>query len=413
MIKGNIMKLNKNNEVVFEISEKIVPGFSKTKEKQYVSIIGLTKENKIAFVKIQEKNRSWELPGGAVLKEENIIDAANREFFEETGMKLIDSMHVITIKNVYENTNVVHSCVFIVVGIIDETIPQKKIDDSEIIECLLLNEAPNECTFGQKYINKLIDLAVSKFSVEKNYKMWNKAAKSYDEQTIISENDIHYGPLIPGEKKLQLIPNLMGADVLDLGCGAGHNLISMKSLGAKTGLGIDFCEEQIKKAKEKLDQPFEFIVGNILDSTLIKKEKFDFVISVFVISFIKDLDGFFDIIKQNLKSGGYVIISTDHPNRNLLECNKASVDTNNNNSRVRYWNIPNDNSIPYIHCLHTFEEISSAFKNAGLVLDDIIEPQVLPLDKIENAPYISSYYVNRHNEMLANPYTIIFKAHKP
>ena len=73
------MKANKNGEINFKISEKLLPGFSNVQEKRFVSIIGLAKNNKIAFVRIQEKNRSWELPGGAILEEESIIKAAERE----------------------------------------------------------------------------------------------------------------------------------------------------------------------------------------------------------------------------------------------------------------------------------------------------------------------------------------------
>ena len=406
------MKLNENDEIIFEISDKIVPGFSNTQEKLYVSIIGLNKDNKIAFVRIQEKNRSWELPGGAILKGENIIDAANREFSEETGMKLIDAIHVLTIKNVYENTNIVHSSVFVIVGVIDERIPQKMIVDSEIEECVLLDKAPNNCTFGRNYINELIECAMSKFSVEKNHEMWNKAAESYDKQTFISENDIHYGPIIPGEKELKLIYDLTGASVLDLGCGAGHNLMAMKNLGAKSGFGIDFCEEQIKRAKEKVNTHLEFVVGNISDLTLVRKEKFDLVISVFAISFIGNLDNLFNIIAQNLKPGGNVIISTDHPDRKLSDTNRTN-DSVNNHSRLRYWNIPNEDAMPYIHYLHSYEEITSALKKSGLILDDVITPQVLPMNEIEKAPYRSTYYIHRYKEMTENPYTIIFKAHKP
>lgn len=404
------MKVNSNGEIIFKITEKLLPGFSSNvQEKLFVSIIGFTKDNKIAFVKLNEKKRSWELPGGAVLENEPIINAAKREFFEETGMQLIYPVKTLTIKNMYENVNKIHSSVFVVVGLIDENSIPSTVTDSEIEKCSLLSYVPNTCTFGKAYIKDLIQTALSKFNSEKNREMWNKAAQNYDEQTFISEIDVHYGPLLPGESKLKLLPDLREKQVLDLGCGTGNNLIALKNNGAKSGLGIDFCEEQIQRAKEKLSSPFELMVGDITNLDFIRNEKFDVVISVFAISFIKDIDKFFYIINQNLKPGGCVIVSTDHPNRKL----SGSLISKNNNSRLRYWNISNQISIPYFHFLHSNIELSNAIKQAGLVLDQIIEPKILPLEKIKDAPYRSQYYIDRYKELSQEPYTIIFKAHKP
>lgn len=323
------------------------------------------------------------------------------------------AVNAVTIRNIYENVNKVHSSVFVVVGLINEAIPAQDIFDYEIAECLLLDTVPVNCTFEQTYVNELIQYAISRFSVKKNLEMWNKASQSYDDQTTISESDIHYGPLIPGESELQLLSNLSGKYILDLGCGAGYNLIAAKNLGAKGGRGIDFCENQIKRAKEKINLPFSLIVGEIADKSLIEKEKFDIVISIFSISFIESLDNFFYIIEQNLKPGGSVVISTDHPNRKLSDNFIIKEGKKCNQSRLRYWNIPNEKSIPYVHYLHSYSELNSAIQKAGLIVDKVIVPKVLPLEKIEKAPYRSLYYINRYQEMLKEPYTIIFKAYKP
>lgn len=402
------MRVDNNGEVTFKITEKLLPGFSNVQERKFVSVVGLTTNNKVAFVKNREENREWELPGGAILKDEPITKAAEREFLEETGMKLNCAVITLTIKNIYENVNRIHSSVYVVVGLIDENIQQKKIFDDEIEQCLLMDSAPANCTFGQSYNNELIQCAISRFSIAKNQEMWNKAAESYDDQTFISDNDLHYGPLLPGESLLHLLSKLSGKKVLDLGCGAGNNLMSLNHIGAKSGLGIDFCKEQINRAKEKLNSNFELIVGDITDISLVRKEKFDVVISVFAISFIEDLDKFFYIVRQNLKLGGCVVVSTDHPNRKLSD----NIVTQNNYSRLRYWNIPNQTAIPYIHYLHSYDEIKEAIQKSGLILDEILEPSILPLDRIKEAPYRSSYYINRYEEMLATPYTIIYKAHK-
>ncbi|MBL7012580.1 MAG: hypothetical protein ISR85_06605, partial [Kiritimatiellales bacterium] len=37
---------------------------------------------------------------------------------------------------------------------------------------------------------------------------WNDIAELYQKETRISTSDFHYGPLLPGDSQLELLPNI-------------------------------------------------------------------------------------------------------------------------------------------------------------------------------------------------------------
>lgn len=399
-------------KIIFDISESIVPDFVYTDERRFVSVIGISKNNKIVFVRSAEQDREWELPGGTVLAGESYLDAGKREFFEETGLHIQSAREVLKIENVYGKNKKVHSHVSVIAGIINDQDTIKCLDP-EIAECTLFEEVPGHCTFGRDYIIDIISKAIDKFSVLQNQDMWGVAAKSYNEQTFISKEDVHYGPLLPGESSLHLLPLLNDAYVLDLGCGAGCNLAALQNFGAKGGTGIDFCSAQIKEARKNLGSSCNLIVGDFSNPSYVQKNSYDLVISVFSLTFISDLNNIFNIINQNLKPGGCVIISTDHPNRRVENSDKKETNTNISRLQLHNWRIPNQKDVPYVRYIHSLNNLKQAMKDAGFMIDLIMEPVPLPFDKLSEAPYQSAYFTARYDEILHNPYTLILKAYKP
>jgi 2-polyprenyl-3-methyl-5-hydroxy-6-metoxy-1,4-benzoquinol methylase len=82
-----------------------------------------------------------------------------------------------------------------------------------------------------------------------NQKGWNKVASMFYGGTALPK----YGPLAATEDVLNLIPDLRGKRVLEVGCGSGHTLAYLwASKNARELWGLDFAEEQISFAKELL-----------------------------------------------------------------------------------------------------------------------------------------------------------------
>lgn len=79
---------------------------------------------------------------------------------------------------------------------------------------------------------------------------WNELADCYQRQTRISRSDFHYGPLLPGDGQLRLLPpQLAGLHCLELGCGGAQNSLFLASRGASC-TGADISERQLQLARQ-------------------------------------------------------------------------------------------------------------------------------------------------------------------
>ena len=102
---------------------------------------------------------------------------------------------------------------------------------------------------------------------------WNIISRFYQAKTTISLEDVHYGPISPGESELKLLGNVKGKKILEIGCGGGQNSIVLAKWGAKP-VGLDLSEVQIKHAQKlakKEHVSVAFHVGNMEDPSAFKK----------------------------------------------------------------------------------------------------------------------------------------------
>ena len=58
-------------------------------------------------------------------------------------------------------------------------------------------------------------------SIDCNRRSWNTVSASYQAERRISTDDVHYGPLAPGERELRLLGDVAGRCVIEIGCGGG------------------------------------------------------------------------------------------------------------------------------------------------------------------------------------------------
>ena len=93
--------------------------------------------------------------------------------------------------------------------------------------------------------------------------------------------------LIEIPQLFELIGNVEGKTILDLGCGAGGHDRKLIELGAKNVLGIDISTKMIKVAeKNKNSEKIEYKVMSMNDIDKLN-QKFDLVISSLAIHYVK------------------------------------------------------------------------------------------------------------------------------
>ncbi len=142
---------------------------------------------------------------------------------------------------------------------------------------------------------------------------WNTMAKAYEE---FNNTEDSYSFNIEWPCIKELLPNLNGKNVVDLGCGTGiFTFLLEKSCPAKI-VGIDFSEEMLEIAKEKAKankSNAEFVLHDATTCKDVIKEPVDFIFSSTTSHYIENLAQLFENVSASLKSGGECIFSIIHP----------------------------------------------------------------------------------------------------
>ncbi|MCC7299606.1 MAG: class I SAM-dependent methyltransferase, partial [Verrucomicrobia bacterium] len=167
---------------------------------------------------------------------------------------------------------------------------------------------------------------------------WNDLAELYQKETRISTDDFHYGPLLPGDSTLRLLPgDLCRPDVpvrrlparlrqssgvartsdfircLEIGCGAGQNSIFLAKQGARC-VAIDISEEQLAHgrklaAAEKVEVDFRRASMDAMGDL----GQFDLIHSTYALPFSADPAKVIASVSAMLKPGGIFLLTTGHP----------------------------------------------------------------------------------------------------
>ncbi|KAI0908731.1 methyltransferase domain protein [Ustulina deusta] len=111
----------------------------------------------------------------------------------------------------------------------------------------------------------------------------------------------------------QMLPDLKGAQVLDLGCGFGWFSRLARSEGAARVRGIDLSAKMLDKARDMtFDDAIVYEKADLEDVTLPEGE-YDVVFSALTFHYLARLPRLVAEISKSLKGGGRLVFSTEHP----------------------------------------------------------------------------------------------------
>lgn len=147
-----------------------------------------------------------------------------------------------------------------------------------------------------------------------NRDSWNRQAERYQKSVKFSFDFVDYGSMdMETEKDFNLIGDVKGKKVLDLGCGGGNNSIALAKQGAIV-TGVDISEGQIKAAianakREGVD--VNFIVSSMEDFVANEAE-YDVVISMAALGYIENIELVFKKVSNALKDRGIFVCNPPH-----------------------------------------------------------------------------------------------------
>ena len=86
--------------------------------------------------------------------------------------------------------------------------------------------------------------------------MWEASSDSYEERHALAlsgEKAMAWGMWRIPEEELQVLGDVVGKDILELGCGAARWSIALAQSGARP-VGLDFSSQQLKHARQLMEE---------------------------------------------------------------------------------------------------------------------------------------------------------------
>lgn len=250
-----------------------------------------------------------------------------------------------------------------------------------------------------------------------NREYWNALAKEYQTTTAIALNDFHYGPLVPGDRRLGLLPrNPAGMRCLELGCGAAQNSIYLATRGAVC-TALDVAEHQLHEGRllaRRTGVRVHFVCADMRRIPMPPSPCFDLIHSSFGLPFTRAPAELIHQSADRLKPGGQLLISLMHP---VFAAEWLEIEGEGEGAFVtNYFSPPVDEravSGNRTIASHTFPvgDVVRWILEAGLELTALREPQ--PAQPPDSAPYRSDDWEAWRDKAAHVPVALICRARKP
>lgn len=135
----------------------------------------------------------------------------------------------------------------------------------------------------------------------------------YENFKKIRASELNFNDVIETPIITEMLPELVGKRVLDIGCGMGHHAMQYVKSGALEVLGIDISEKMLDYAK----------ANNSADNITYRKmafedlnqlnDKFDVIISSLAFDYVEDFALLMKMIYSALNDNGICVFSMSHP----------------------------------------------------------------------------------------------------
>jgi SAM-dependent methyltransferase len=224
-----------------------------------------------------------------------------------------------------------------------------------------------------------------------NIEAWDRVAARRGEAGGIGV--VQYGPDLPTEADLRLCGDLSGRRVLDIGCGAGENAVTMAAQGAHV-IAVDVSRAQLalgKRLAEASEIRVEWHESDAADLAFLRADSIDLALAAGVVHEIEDLDRLLRQVHRVLRPGSAFVFSHEHPMRlavgrdgagtgvlplGRLEVRRSYFDSapalvTSEDEAIQMWP-------------RTIADVFSALHRAGYRVDALLEPE--PISSSDPGP---------------------------
>ncbi|MDF9795098.1 cyclopropane fatty-acyl-phospholipid synthase-like methyltransferase [Catalinimonas alkaloidigena] len=194
---------------------------------------------------------------------------------------------------------------------------------------------------------------------------WNQNAKRWNK--LIEENSLESRRLVTNQAIIDVLLSLGCKKILDIGCGEGWLVRSMKKEGVECW-GIDGSAELIKLAKEKGSGTYGCMsYGDIVSGSKVNGSPFEAAIFNFALFDESTTAPLLQKVRKHLTTEGKMVIQSLHPDAMP-------------NSKVSRWeadvwqNLPGNFKDSYHWYLRSIKDWKKLFEHCQLKLEKIHEP---------------------------------------
>jgi len=241
---------------------------------------------------------------------------------------------------------------------------------------------------------------------------WNRICAEYQRRSRIPTDFVHYGPYCPNEDQLQLIGEVRGKKVLEIGCGGGQCAIAFAKRGA-LATAIDISDAQIEFARRLAHQQgvqVTFLQGNVEDLSPVPNDSQDVVFSAYAFNYVEHLDRCLTEVQRVLVPDGLLVFSVEHPFWLCLAEESLTIERSYHDRSPLVWDWAYEElgiRAPMRSFHRTVGDWFRALRDAGLEVLDVLEPE--PVESGSGQDWAD--YSHKRQRMI--PATIIFKSRRP
>jgi SAM-dependent methyltransferase len=235
----------------------------------------------------------------------------------------------------------------------------------------------------------------------KEQEVWNRVADSWTD--FVREGQDITRDEMNNPSMFELIGDVRGLKILDLGCGEGYNSRIMAGMVAGSVVGVDVSDELIRFAKEKEEEDGLGIEYRVLDASDMKEAfeagSFDVVVCFMAIMDIEKYKEVISEVARVLKPSGRFIFNMPHPcfevrtkDGVLLGGWKYNEGYENDPNKALYYVVDEyfdsdrEEQVPWdmerlkepfvtLSFHRTLTEYSQALYDAGLAISRMLEPK--------------------------------------
>lgn len=219
-------------------------------------------------------------------------------------------------------------------------------------------------------------------------RIWNACGEAFNRYTSAEDS---FSENIERPVIEELIGDIAGATVLDLGCGSGPYSCRLAELGAIV-TGLDLSQSMIALAQERarrLNVQVDFRVADIRKPLPFDDGRFDLVLTATTLHYVEDLDGFMQEAARVMNPKAKLVASVLHPLSTASFPLAQSEEVEGPDPWHGWYFGPKSRCIdtPWlgfgsvtqegrrISCVHhTIEEYFRALRSADLFLTRLLEP---------------------------------------